>query len=289
MRSCAPASSMTSMALSGSRRSLTYLAESFTAASMASSSYLHLVVRLVLRLQPLQDLHRVLERGLAHVDALEAPRQRAVALERGSCTPGRWSTRCSAACPEASAGLSRFDASIEPPMVAPAPTMVWISSMKRIASGLLQRLEHRLQALFELPAKLGAREQRAHVEGVHLGPSSTAGTVASKMAFARPSAMAVLPTPGVAHVEGLFFRRRHSTWMVRSSSGARPMSGSMWPSAACGVEVCAVLRRAGPSPEGPRRPHLRRRRPAAGGFALLGAQSTRAARGHRSLPMPCET
>ena len=36
--------------------------------------------------------------------------------------------------PEASAGLSRLLASIEPPEVAPAPTMVWISSMKRIAS-----------------------------------------------------------------------------------------------------------------------------------------------------------
>jgi hypothetical protein len=54
---------------------------------------------------------------------------------RRSCTPGRWSTRCSAACPLASAGLSRLDASIEPPLVAPAPTMVWISSMKRIALG----------------------------------------------------------------------------------------------------------------------------------------------------------
>jgi hypothetical protein len=37
--------------------------------------------------------------------------------------------------PDASAGLSRLDASIEPPLVAPAPTMVWISSMKRIAFG----------------------------------------------------------------------------------------------------------------------------------------------------------
>ena len=37
--------------------------------------------------------------------------------------------------PLASAGLRMFDASIEPPLVAPAPTMVWISSMNRIAPG----------------------------------------------------------------------------------------------------------------------------------------------------------
>ena len=38
--------------------------------------------------------------------------------------------------PEASAGLRRFDASMELPVVAPAPTMVWISSMKRIEWGI---------------------------------------------------------------------------------------------------------------------------------------------------------
>jgi hypothetical protein len=37
--------------------------------------------------------------------------------------------------PEESEGLSMLLASIEPPEVAPAPTTVWISSMKRIASG----------------------------------------------------------------------------------------------------------------------------------------------------------
>ncbi len=35
-----------------------------------------------------------------------------------------------------SAGFSRFDASIAPPMVAPAPITVWISSMNRIAWGI---------------------------------------------------------------------------------------------------------------------------------------------------------
>ena len=38
--------------------------------------------------------------------------------------------------PEASTGFRMFEASREPPLVAPAPTTVWISSMNRIASGL---------------------------------------------------------------------------------------------------------------------------------------------------------
>ena len=37
--------------------------------------------------------------------------------------------------PEASAGFSRFEASIAPPLVAPAPITVWISSMNRMAPG----------------------------------------------------------------------------------------------------------------------------------------------------------
>ena len=123
--------------------------------------------------------------------------------------------------PDASAGLSMFDASIEPPVVAPAPTMVWISSMKRIAFGvLLDRLDHALEPLLELAAELGAREQRAHVERVDdLRPSSGSRHLAPRGSrSARPSTMAVLPTPGSPTKSGLFLRRRASTWMVRSSS-----------------------------------------------------------------------
>jgi hypothetical protein len=37
--------------------------------------------------------------------------------------------------PEDSAGFSRFEASIAPPLVAPAPITVWISSMNSTAPG----------------------------------------------------------------------------------------------------------------------------------------------------------
>ena len=69
--------------------------------------------------------------------------------------------------PEESAGFSRFDASIAPPEVAPAPITVWISSMNRIAFGQLLELgDDRLQPLLEVAAVAGAGEQRAHVERV---------------------------------------------------------------------------------------------------------------------------
>ena len=70
--------------------------------------------------------------------------------------------------PEASAGLSRFDASIAPPEVAPAPITVWISSMNMIAPGVrLELLDDLLEALLEVAAIARAGEQRAHVEREH--------------------------------------------------------------------------------------------------------------------------
>ena len=72
--------------------------------------------------------------------------------------------------PEASAGLRMFEASIVPPLTAPAPTMVWISSMKRIASFFsVERVDDGLEALLELAAVLRSGEQRAHVERADLG------------------------------------------------------------------------------------------------------------------------
>ena len=50
--------------------------------------------------------------------------------------------------------------------------------------------------------------------------------------WARPSAMAVLPTPGSPIRTGLFFVRRDRTWMTRRISSSRPMTGSSLPSSA---------------------------------------------------------
>ena len=53
--------------------------------------------------------------------------------------------------------------------------------------------------------------------------------------WARPSTIAVLPTPGSPMSTGLFFVRRLSTCTTRRISLSRPMTGSSLPSLACAV------------------------------------------------------
>ena len=61
---------------------------------------------------------------------------------------------------------------------------------------------------------------------------STSGASPWTMRQASPSAMAVLPTPASPTSSGLFLRRRHRTWITRSTSLSRPISGSIRPSLA---------------------------------------------------------
>jgi hypothetical protein len=58
-----------------------YLADSSAAACSSAQRVLDAVVLLEAALQALEDLDRLLDRGLDHVDLLEAPRQRRVLLE----------------------------------------------------------------------------------------------------------------------------------------------------------------------------------------------------------------
>src|SRR5881296_2491895 len=55
------------------------------------------------------------------------------------------------------------------------------------------------------------------------------GTSPRTMRCARPSTIAVLPTPGSPMRTGLFFVRRERTWMTRRISSSRPMTGSILP------------------------------------------------------------
>ncbi len=61
----------------------------------------------------------------------------------------------------------------------------------------------------------------------------------SWMRSASPSAIAVFPTPVSPTRIGLFFRRRARIWTIRSSSRARPISGSSFPWAARAVRSVA--------------------------------------------------
>ena len=65
--------------------------------------------------------------------------------------------------------------------------------------------------------------------------SRLSGTSPSTIFSARPSAMAVLPTPGSPIRQGLFFVRRERIWMTRWISSSRPITGSSRPLRASAV------------------------------------------------------
>ena len=61
------------------------------------------------------------------------------------------------------------------------------------------------------------------------------GTSPLTMRCARPSTIAVLPTPGSPISTGLFLVRRCRTWIVRRISSSRPITGSSLPARARAV------------------------------------------------------
>ena len=70
---------------------------------------------------------------------------------------------------------------------------------------------------------------------------SDSGTSPATMRCARPSTIAVLPTPGSPISTGLFLVRRCSTWMARRISSSRPITGSSLPWRARSVRSMRVL------------------------------------------------
>ena len=61
------------------------------------------------------------------------------------------------------------------------------------------------------------------------------GTSPATIRCARPSTIAVLPTPGSPIRTGLFLVRRESTWITRRISSSRPITGSSLPCSASAV------------------------------------------------------
>ena len=130
--------------------------------------------------------------------------------------------------PRASAGLRMLAASIAP-SAAPAPTRVWSSSMKRTTSR-----DWRISSRIFLSRSSNSPRYLVPATSPPMSrvstrlPISDSGMLPSTMAWASPSAMAVLPTPGSPIRAGLFFVLRERIWTTRSISMARPMTGSSW-------------------------------------------------------------
>ncbi len=138
--------------------------------------------------------------------------------------------------PRASSGLIRFAASIEP-SARPAPIRLCSSSMNRmtwpsadsISFSTAFRRSSNSPRYFDPATSAPRSSDRSCL------PFSASGTSPLTMRSARPSTMAVLPTPGSPISTGLFLVRRASTWMVRRISSSRPITGSSFPSRASAV------------------------------------------------------
>ncbi len=129
------------------------------------------------------------------------------------------------------------------PSALPAPTSVCISSMNRMmsppepvtsCSTALRRSSN--SPRYFAPAMSAPKSRASSFLSVRLS-----GTSPLTMRSARPSTIAVLPTPGSPISTGLFLVRRDSTWMVRRISSSRPITGSSLPSRAAWVRSRAYF------------------------------------------------
>ncbi len=125
------------------------------------------MVHLVALLEATQDRHRVFLAGLVHLHLLETPLQRrilldvlAVLVQGGGTdtvqlTPGQRRLEHVAGV-HGALGLARTDHGVQ-----------FVDEQDDPPFFLGQLVEHRLQALLEFTAKLGASQQRAHVQRQH--------------------------------------------------------------------------------------------------------------------------
>ena len=170
----------------------------------------------------------------------------------GSATSTGWNRRSSAASfsmrvryssivvapimcssPRASIGLSMLPASIAP-SAAPAPTTVCNSSTNsRIRpSAARTSLSTALSRSSNSPRYFAPATSDPMSSANTVLSRRPSGTSPSVMRCARPSTIAVLPTPGSPISTGLFLVLRDRIWMTRRISLSRPMTGSSLPARA---------------------------------------------------------
>ena len=137
-------------------------------------------------------------------------------------------TQCSS--PRASAGFRRFEASIAPSAL-PAPTSVCISSMNRMMppAAAVTSLSTPLRRSSNSPRYFAPAMSEPMSSASSFLSRIDSGTSPLTMRSARPSTIAVLPTPGSPISTGLFLVRRDSTCTVRRISSSRPITGSSLP------------------------------------------------------------
>jgi hypothetical protein len=138
--------------------------------------------------------------------------------------------------PRASIGFSRLAASTAP-SAAPAPTIVCSSSRKRTIwpSACRTSASTAFNRSSNSPLYLEPASSEPMSSAITRRSRRLSGTSPLTIRCARPSTIAVLPTPGSPINTGLFLVRRESTWITRRISSSRPITGSTLPRAASAV------------------------------------------------------
>ena len=143
-----------------------------------------------------------------------------------------------------------MDAASMEPSAEPAPMIVWISSMKRMSLGLSSSSATTFfMRSSNSPRYLEPATSDATSSVQICLPRRMSGTLPAEMSCARPSTMAVLPTPGSPRMSGLFFCLRASTCMTRSISRSRSRTGSSLPDSASLVRLRPYFSSMEPSSE----------------------------------------
>ena len=226
IRARAAPSSSRSMALSGRYRSGRYRRDRRTASFTASSE----IRRWWCRSSPGFSARRIASVASSPGSSTTTGRNRRSSAASFSIY-FRYSSRVVApsicSSPRPRAGLKMFAASMAP-SAAPAPTMVCISSTKRITSPLRRispstsRRRSSNSPRYLVPATRDAMFRLTSRLSFNWG-----GTLPTAIRWASPSAMAVFPTPGSPTSAGLFLFFRHRMPMTVSISRSLPITGSM--------------------------------------------------------------
>ena len=225
------ASSIKSIALSGKYLSFIYLIDNFTAALIASSVIFTLWWASYLSLIPFNICIVSFSDGSFTVTGLNLLSNAAsfsiyLRYSFKVVAPINWIS------PLANNGFRIFAASIAP-SAAPAPTIVWISSINKITSPAFFTS---FNAFFILSSKSPLYLAPATIPDISSETTllffKIFGTSPDTIFSANPSTTAVLPTPGSPIKHGLFFVLLDKICITLSISSLRPIIGSNFPSSA---------------------------------------------------------
>ena len=205
-----------------------------------------MVVALIARGQPVEDVYRLCRSRLLHLHPAKAALQRGILLD--VCAEfligGGTDELDFAAGQHRLEDAGRINGTLRRTSPHDGVEFVHKEDGGAVPHQLLQQV---LEALFKIARYLVPATRLAISSASSRLPCKARGTCPFAMRWASPSANAVLPTPGSPTRQGLFFWRRHRISTIRSSSASRQNTGSSSPSSARRVRSRQYLSLARPA------------------------------------------